>query len=146
MKKHNKIICSIFAGSLLISANCLAAVPASGKNGNVEWRQRTRYQLPTQPVDFVNTLDGSYTFILTGKGSVLIYDTKGTLLGTIPVDQGVTALDADVRGNILYLMDSEKNIASSLALDFAVDINTTDAPFKGDINAPVTIAVFSDFQ
>ncbi len=146
MKHLTKRIVIALAGAFFVSGTCMATVPPAGKNGNVEWQQINRFELPYQPVDIVNTYDGSHTFILTDKGSVLVYDSKAKLEGSIPVNPGVTALGVDANGTILYLIDSSENITSSLAIDYVVDINTVNAPYKGAMDAPVTIAVFSDFQ
>jgi len=38
------------------------------------------------------------------------------------------------------------NTGQIIALDFFVEIDTADSPTKGPRNAPVVLAVFSDFQ
>ena len=123
-----------------------AAVPVSGENGKVEWAQLNKIKLPGQPVDVSHSLDGRYSFFLMKDGEVLIYDQKGTLQGRVPVAKGVTAIDIDPRGQLLYLIDSDKSIAATLSIDFIVNIKTAESPYKGKVDAPVTIAVYSDFQ
>ena len=68
------------------------------------------------------------------------------LKGTIPVDPGVTRIDTDVHGENILLIDDEKNSFTSISFDFIMEIDLTDTPILGDINAPVTITVFTNFQ
>lgn len=146
MRLRRMIIVAGAAISFMIVGNCLATVPTSGKDGKVEWLEVGKIELPDNPVDIARTLDGKLSFILTDKAKVLIYDERGVLQGSIPVDAGVTGIDIDPQGNYMYLIDSSQKITSTIAVGIVVEINTENAPYKGDVNAPVTIAVFSDFQ
>lgn len=58
----------------------------------------------------------------------------------------MSGIDIDPQGNFIYLIDSSQKTTSTLAVDFVIEVSEANAPFKGDVNAPVTIAVFSDFQ
>lgn len=104
------------------------------------------WQVPYKPVDLVQSVDGNTLFVLTENNKVLIYEPNGKLKGSIPVDKGVTAIDTDARGENLLLIDSEKNSFTSLSIDFIVTINTEGSPVLGNVDAPVTIAVFTDFE
>ena len=146
MRLRRMIIVAGAAISFMIVGNCLATVPTSGKDGKVEWLEVGKIELPDNPVDIARTLDGKLSFILTDKAKVLIYDARGVMQGSIPVDDGVSGIDIDPQGNFIYLIDSSQKITSTLAVDFVVEVSEANAPYKGDINAPVTIAVFSDFQ
>ena len=138
---------AVFALLFLVAAAPLcAAAPDRGSNGNLEWRKLGDLQLPTEAIDFVNSLDGKYVFILTRDHKVLVYDQRGTLQGSIPVDAGVTGIDVAPQGQVLYLIDTEQNQTTTLAIDYIVNIDTANSAFKGNIGAPVTIVVFSDFQ
>ena len=123
-----------------------ATTATIGSNGKIEWQQVQSYKLPRPPVDIAHSLDGNYAFILTEENGVLIYDKAGNLMGTVPTGKDVVAIDIDPRGNLLYLIDNSKAIASTIFVDFIVALNTTNSPFKGNVDAPVTITVFSDFQ
>lgn len=76
----------------------------------------------------------------------MVYDTAGSLQGRIPVDKGVNAIAIDPQGQSLHLSDAENKTFSTIAIDYVVKINTIGAPTKGKLDAPITIAVFSDFQ
>lgn len=131
---------------ILVTQTSLAAIQDKGTNGKVEWGVVRQFQIANAPIDIAHSLDGKLAFVLTQKKEVLIYDNKGVLQGAIPVDRGVTSIALDPLGQFLHMSDSESNKFYTLAIDFVVDINAVNAPFKGKKDAPVTIAVFSDFQ
>ncbi|MGB3209955.1 MAG: hypothetical protein WBB19_04535 [Desulforhopalus sp.] len=130
----------------LTSQYALAAVAQQGQDQKLEWKVVRKFDVGSKPVDIAHSVDGKYAFVLTEKHVVRVYDQTGSLQGTIPVEQGVNAIDIDPRGQFLHLSDSASNTFYTLSLDFVIKINSAKAPAKGDINSPVTIAVFSDFQ
>ena len=134
------------AAALLAVSPAAAAVEASGSDGSLEWRTLNSLQLPAAALDFKHSLDGNYLFVLTGDQRVLVYDQGGSLQGAIPVDPGVSGIDIEPRGQLLYLIDSEKQTTTTMAIDFVVDIDVTNSAFKGNVDAPVTVVVFSDFE
>jgi thiol-disulfide isomerase/thioredoxin len=135
--------------SLFFISLCLSVSTASSATENktrLEWQTEKQWQLPESPVDFVHSLDGKYVFILTQNQHVQIYTAEGKFEGSIPVEKGVTAIDIAPRAETLYLIDKDKNSFSALSIDFIQDINTAGSPFLGPENAPVTIALFTDFE
>ena len=132
--------------ALLTVTSTNASTPASGSDGSLEWRTLTSMDLPAKALHFKRSLDGKYLFVLTEDHRVLVYDQRNTLQGSIPVDPGVTDLDIAPQGQLLYLIDTEKQVTTTLAIDFVVDIDTSNSAYKGNIDAPVTVVVFSDFQ
>ena len=141
-------IVSAFITFVVISAATplIASTPSSGTDGSLEWKQLNSLQIPAKAIDFVNSLDGKYVFILTQDHRVLVYDQRGNLQGSIPVEEGVSAIDIAPQGQLLYLIDTEKDLTSTLAISFVVKINTEDSAYKGNVDAPVAIVIFSDFQ
>ena len=133
---------------ITIIALLLIAPPAFSNTSSPElFFQKTRnWSTPYKPLDLVQSADGNMVFILTENHQILIYESNGTLKGSIPVDKGVTSIDTDIRGENILLIDSEKSTFTSISFDFIQDINVSGSPFKGNENAPVTIAVFSNFQ
>lgn len=145
--KHLKYIIPSLA--LAMVANTLPAFAATAGNGQddrVQWTQVSDLQLPSKPLDMAYSLDGNYAFILTGNKQILVYNQQGKLQGQIPVDEGVSAIDISPRGEFLYLIDNKDNRLSTLSVDFIVDIDTSYSPIKGIKDAPVTVAVYSDFE
>lgn len=140
----------LYAASLLLllftTTSVIAAMPDKGSDGNLEWRKLTNLKFGAEAIDFVNSLDGKYVFILTRDQRVLVYDQKGTLQGSIPVEAGVTGIDVAPQGQLLHLIDTEKNQTTTLLIDYVANIDTANSAYKGDIDAPVEIVVFSDFE
>ncbi len=139
-----RIFTAAVSGALLVSTPALSlaatSAPALVSEKTMSW------QVPYKPVDLVQSVDGKMLFVLTENNRVLIYEPNGTLKGSIPVDKGVTAIDTDARGENILLIDSDKNTFTSLSVDFIVSIDTAGSPFLGKAEAPVTIAVFTDFE
>jgi hypothetical protein len=62
------------------------------------------------------------------------------------VDPGVDRIQPGPREDLLFLVDSAKNRIQVLYLDFIQEIPVDGSPTKGPADAPVMVAVFSDFQ
>ena len=102
--------------------------------------------LESKPIDMTVSGDGKITFILVEGGKVLIYDSGGTLKDSVEVSKTVASIGSSQSGDFLLLADSNANTLVVLKLDYVVDIDVSSLPFKGPENAPVVVAVFSDYQ
>ena len=131
---------------LSFSASSAFAVADASSSPGVQWQVENSWELPAKPLDLVYSLDGQRVFILTDQQQVLVYAADGNLLGKIAVKKGVSSIDIAPRGERLYLLNDQDNSFTDLSVDFVVNIDTTGSPFLGNANAPVTIAVFTDFQ
>ena len=144
MRSKYSVLAALAFGVLVLSpplsSTAASDAPALVSEKNISW------QIPYKPLDFVQSVDGTRLFVLTDNSRVLIYDPNGTLKGSIPVDKGVTAIDTDARGENIFLIDSSAKTFTSLSVDFVVEIDTAGSPFMGSADAPVTIAVFTDFE
>ena len=146
MKYLKYIVPGMASFMMAIASPTFATTATNGQDDRVQWNQLSDLQLPDKPKDIAYSLDGNYAFVLTNSKQILVYNQQGQLQGKIPVDEGVSAIDIAPRGELLYLIDSKDNRLSTLAMDFIVDIDASDSPIKGKIDAPVTVAVFSDFE
>ncbi len=117
-----------------------------GQNEHVEWKAVQSWPTGNRTLDMVHSLDGKYIFILNDKQQVQVFNRQGQLQGSIPVSKGVSAIDIAPQGEMLYLIDNDNNSFTAVSISFVVNIDTADSPFKGPVNAPVTIAVFTDFE
>lgn len=138
------------AGGLLTlflasGANALA-VPDSGQDNRIEWNVLQKWPTVGKTLDMVHSLDGNFVYILNDKQLVQVFNSQGQLQGNIPVEEGVSAIDIAPRGEILYLINNKNQTFSSMAVSFIVDVDISGSPFKGPANAPVTIALFTDFE
>lgn len=134
--------------SILLLATCpyTAAGVQSGPSDSPDTSVRASWKLDAKPLDMVHTLDNKKVYILGDDARVHVYTADGTRQGSIAVDSGVTGIDIAPRGEMLYLINERDNTFTSLAVSFTATIDATDAPFLGNENAPVVLAVFSDFQ
>jgi len=112
----------------------------------VEWNLENTLKMENKPVDIVVSADGKYTFVLTDTGKINVYSAQGTLEETIDAGKGITGLQLSPTGDKLYLVDRGNNAVQIFSLEFIQQINITGSPFKGPADAPVVIAIFSDFQ
>lgn len=103
-------------------------------------------KLETKPIDLAVSADGKYTFVLAEGGQVLIYDNTGDLRGSLKVSDSVVRIGSSPKGDFLLLADSKDKTLEYLQINFIVDIDISGLPFKGPADAPVVVAVFSDYQ
>ncbi len=142
---YSKIFFTTAVSAALLFGTSLMA-SAESESPELVYQKTKTWKLPHKPIDFVQSIDGEKIFFLTDNHQILIYEPTGTLKGTIPVEPGVTRIDTDVHGETILLLDSGQNSFTSVSFDFIVDIDLTDTPILGDVNAPVTITVFTNFQ
>ena len=112
----------------------------------VGWEVKDSWQTAAPPIDVAYSQNGKWVFILTDRDEVLIYSAKGKLEGEIPVDSSVTAIGISPKGDQLLLISKAGKSVKRVSVEFVVAINVEGSPFMGAADAPVVIAVFSDFQ
>jgi len=123
------------------------AVRSAWSAASVEWEILKSFSLDQKPVDTVISMDDRWLFVLTDKGKVLVYSNKdGTQVDTLDVGAHIDRIGVGSRDNTLYLMSSSKQTVDAVRLDFVHNIRTDGSPFMGPADAPVVIAVFTDFQ
>lgn len=142
--KQGIAACAILMLSFTTSS-AFAAADAKGLT-KVQLQVENSWKLPNKPLDIVYSLDGKRVFILTDQEKVLVYKATGELLGEVKVDKGVSAIDIAPRGEKLFLINQNDNSFTDISVDFVMSVDTTGSPFLGNANAPVTIAVFTDFE
>ncbi len=103
-------------------------------------------KLETSPMDMAVSADGKYTFVLAEGGRVFIFDQQGQLKDTLKVSDSAMSIGTSPAGDYLFLTDSKANTLEMVQISFVVEIDIAGLPFKGPANAPVVIAVFSDYQ
>ncbi len=112
----------------------------------VEKGDSRTFKLDAKPIDMATSADGQYTFVLTEGGKVFILDRNGTLKDTLTVNESVISIGTSPKGDFLLLADSKENTLEVVKISFVVDVDITGLPFKGPADAPVVVAVFSDYQ
>jgi len=112
----------------------------------VEWKVIQSLDLKATPLDIASSADGMWLFILT-PGEILIFSTQESRITEhIPVDPTFDRITAFPRGNVLTVTSSTQKTLQIIYLETVHKIDVTGLPFKGPQDAPVTIAVFTDYQ
>lgn len=144
--KHPQLVLTCLTTLLIATGSSASTIPDAGQDNRVEWEIQQSWPTSTKTLDMVHSLDGKYVYILNDKQQVQIFNHQGRLQGNIPVAKGTSVIDISPRGEALYVIDNEKQTFSTVSVSFVVDVNTVGSPFKGPENAPVTIALFTDFE
>ena len=134
-----KIFC-IFSVYLL-----LAALPGPAGAG-VDWQASKTIKPAGAPIDIAISADGKQTFVLSEGGKLQIYDPQGKLIDTIEVDPSMNRLASDGSGNRLLLSSTKNGTVNEIQIEYVVNLSYDGSPFIGSSDAPVVLAVFSDFQ
>jgi DNA-binding beta-propeller fold protein YncE len=136
-------------GKLRIPAMVVMAfsiVSVNGAASTVEWKVTQTLDLKTAPVDVAVSPDWQKLFVLTEGGDIQIYSGNGILIDTITVGTHVDKITAGPQGSVLILKSSQDKKVQIVSLDFIQSINVSGSPYKGVDDAPVVVAVFSDFE
>ncbi len=137
MKKILPVFLLIFLSFAAFVSHTLAAV---------EWNIVKTFNLDHPPLDVAVSYDGKRIFILTDEGNILIYSTDGRLTDKITVGKEIDQIQLSRMEDVLFLRSRENKTIQVIVLDFIQNINVFGSPFKGPVDAPVVIAVFTDFQ
>lgn len=139
MRRNSSVhIAGFVLAMLLVSA-------ASGRAA-LEWEILKSLNTGARPVDVAVSADGKSVFVLTEDGIVSIYTGDGALTDKITVGGQAERIAVAPDGDRLYVTQRQGRRVDVIQLDYVREINLSGAPFKGREQAPVTIAVFSDFQ
>jgi len=144
--EHPKLFAGCLFTLIIAFGSNAPAVPASGQDNRIEWNLLQNWPTAGTTLDMVHSLDGKFVYILNDKQAVQVFNNLGQLQGSIPVEDGVSAIDIAPQGEMLYLINNKTQTFSAVGVSFIIDIDTTGSPFKGPADAPVTIALFTDFE
>lgn len=113
---------------------------------DVTWRLGPRIDLANAPLDTSISADGRRLYILS-SGEIAVYSfAEEKVIQRIPIgkdfDRMVSVRDKD----ILVLTSQGGKAAQIIELGLVHNFSFAGLPYKGPKKAPVTIAVFSDYQ
>ena len=140
-EKRMKMRLAIFLVTLFLLIAWVATSPAT-----VEWDVAGTLSLKEKPRDAAMSLNGKWIFVLTEKGEILIYSSDGKLEDTISVGKGVEGIKVGPREDLLLLTSGKDKTVQLIILDFIQEINLAGSPVRGNPDAPVAIATFTDFE
>ena len=128
---------------MLVITVMTATAPAQAA---VDARVVRTLNLTAKPLDLAIPGNGRYIYVLTADAKLQVFTGNGQLRDTIDVEPGVDRIQPGPREDLLYLVDSANNRIQVLYLDFIQEIPVATSPTKGAADAPVTVAVFTDFE
>lgn len=129
---------------LVIMLTCFGlTMPVLAKT---DWQVRQKLQLEQAPIDMLVSSNNQWIYILTSDGQIRIYAARGQLKDSIEVGSDIDQIKAGPRDDMLFLLSRKSKTVQIITIEFTEDITTLGSPFKGQAEAPVTVAVFSDFQ
>jgi len=115
-------------------------------HAGVEWTVTKQVSLDAEPLDVASSADGKLIFVLV-PGEVLIYTiSKNKITNHIPVDKVFNRLRYTASTNTLVLTSSSARTLKIIKLEWIYSMSVSGLPFRGPVDAPVTVAVFSDYQ
>ena len=134
------------AGVFLSAMICLFPGLASAQPVDIDWTPVGQIKLESPPLDVESAADGELIFVLM-PGRVVVYDKSANRqLNRIPVDQSYNRLTYSTESETLILTSSITNELKIIHIDQVYEISREGSPFSGPENAPVTIAVFDDYE
>lgn len=110
----------------------------------VQWDVQETWPLDGNPLDVAVSADGNWTFVLLPGGVVHLYGSDGTLQDRLQLGGEIRGIESSPRGDLLFV--SRDDAIQVVSVDFVYEIDVTGSPFKGPEDAPVVVAVYSDFQ
>ncbi len=144
--KYPKLYAGVLLSLILSSGANALAVPDSGQDKSIEWNVLQSWPTAGKTLDMVHSLDGKFVFILNDKQLVQVFNNQGQLQGSIPVEEGVSAIDIAPQGETLYLINNKTQTFSAIGVSFITNVDISGSPFRGPADAPVTIVLFTDFE
>jgi protein-disulfide isomerase len=112
----------------------------------VELKILRSLDLKATPLDVASSTDGQRLFILT-PGEILIYSIQdGKIVDRFSVDKGFDRIASLPRPDALTISSSTNKSLQVILLESIYKIDVSGLPFKGPRDAPVTIAIFDDYQ
>ena len=124
----------------------LAVGVGSVDAARTEWQVIQTLLFENEPLDMLVENRTRRVYVLSDAGEILIYGFNGGMKGKINVGPDVAQIKAGPSDGILFLLRKQGKSIQSVSIDVTEKINITESPLKGEKDAPVTIAVFSDFQ
>jgi hypothetical protein len=112
----------------------------------MEWKILKDLDLKTTPLDVAPSADGQWLFILT-PGEILVYSVReGKVIDRTQVAKDFDRIVSSPRTDLLSLTSSTKKTVRMISFTLIHPIDVTGLYPKGPPDAPVTVAVFTDYQ
>lgn len=134
----------LFSIIIIVLVACLTF--SQFAHADVDWRTLNEINIGTRPLDVATAPEGEMIFILT-PGEILVYERfENRITSRIPISKNFDRVTYSGRTGTLILTSSSSQVLKIVKVDRIHNIDISGLPFKGPENAPVTIAVFDDYQ
>lgn len=132
---------------ILVLAAAVALGPAAPPaRAAADWEVTRSLTTGARPIDVATSVDGRSVFVLTDDGVLSVFTPDGALTETFQLAKDAERIAVAPDGERVYVTFRQAKRVDVVQIDYVRDIHLTGAPVKGPAQAPVTIAVFSDFQ
>lgn len=139
-----KKIVLTFGMCLFIAVSCLYGIRFV--YAGMEWSVLKEVKLGFEPLDVAISADGQSMFVLVPE-QILIYSiSKDMVTNRIKIDKGFDRLAYSTKTNTLIVSSNAGKRLRIIQIEEVYDISISGLPYKGPADAPVTIAIFSDYQ
>jgi hypothetical protein len=112
----------------------------------MEWKIVKELDLKAAPLDVSSSEDGRWLFILT-PGEIIVYSVpQDTITARIPVGEEFDRISSLPGPDRLSISSSARKTLQLILLERVHQIDVSGLPFKGAADAPIIVAVFTDYQ
>jgi hypothetical protein len=113
---------------------------------DLDWTIKKQLDLKGPTLDVSQSKDGQWVFILT-PGEILVYSApEGRVINRIPVGKAFDRLIHFASNNTLILTSRSESTLKIIQLETIYTFDVSGLPFLGPEHAPVTLAVFGDYE
>ena len=120
--------------------------PVVGSGADVEWNLQQSINIESAPLDAFLDGKSKNLYILNEKKEIVVYTLDGKVKGRFSAGEDVEKIMPGSRPDEILLSRPQAGTIDVIDLDFIRNIPVDGSPVRGREDAPVTIAVFSDFQ
>lgn len=113
-------------------------------HASVEWTLKNQINLEASPIEMVSAADGKTVYVLV-PGKILVFSlAENRVVDFMPVDRKYDHFTVAGKGKSFLLSSSKDKSMSVFEMKRTLDLS--GLPYKGPPDAPVVVAVFSDYQ
>jgi DNA-binding beta-propeller fold protein YncE len=117
--------------------------PASAKVDLTPFRQTN---IGARPLDVAASPDGKLVFVLIPEELLVYSIPDNTVTNRIPLAGGFDRVAYSPTAKLIILTSSTAGTLKAIKVETVFPIDISGHPFKGPADAPVTIALFDDYQ
>jgi len=134
----------VFGMVLAVFMGVLSA--SSAMSAKVEWQISGQLDLKAPPVDICASADGKWLYILSA-GEIVVYSfADEKIVNRIAVDTAFDRMIYVKEKNALIVTSRSGNQVRIIQLEEVHTFSYSGLPYQGPKDAPVVVAVFSDYQ